>query len=118
MQCRCPRSQNICAFSGKLGGFAVGVTAAFMKFNWMRSRSSKPQNGSRNIASSGKARSTAWLSIWKKQTKLWPRKEISNHVSRMLRQSRFGRNRRDFEWRVDHTRALESSLAKEKQGKT
>ncbi len=88
---------------------SLPAVSKFMKCNWTRSRSSKPQNGSRNIASSGKARSTAWLSIWKKQTKLWPRKEISNHVSRMLRQSRFGRNRRDFEWRVDHTRALEIS---------
>ncbi len=44
-----------------------------------------------------------------KTNKAVAKKEISNHVSRMLRQSRFGRNRRDFEWRVDHTRALEIS---------
>src|SRR5216110_967582 len=39
----------------------------------------------------GKARSIAWPPTWKKRTSR--RKEISNHVSRMLRQSRFGRSR-------------------------
>src|SRR5438552_15866481 len=84
---------------------------ASTKCNWKPNRCNRPRNGWRSIASSGRDRSIVWPSIWKKQTK--PRKEINNHVSRLLRQSRFDRNWRDFERGVDDARAREISYRKE-----
>src|SRR5207248_11044977 len=85
--------------------FGAAATGASMKCNWRPSRSSKPRNGWKSIVSFGKDRSIVWPLIWKKQTTLWPGKEKNNHVSGLLRQSRFGRNWRDFERRVDDVRA-------------
>src|SRR6266446_10176803 len=53
---------------------------AFMKCNCMRSHSSRLPNGSKDIESSGKDRSIAWPSIWRKTTNMSAKTELTDAV--------------------------------------